>query len=316
MIIDAHNHIGIEMGSYTKFQFPYAQSLEDLLAKADGTPVTHWLVFPFVSYPTPEMTKHIHPPFESDVTHIPYGLANQSLVEEIQVVEKEAHRFLPVAILDPSRQVEEQIHQLQKLRQQHRFYALKIQGTIIQSKVIDLLGVGSPFLDLAAEWDCPFLIHSSIHPKDIWSQAADILKVVEARPDVRFLLAHSCRFHKPSLDRIQELPNAWFDCSAHGIHCQLAVKNLPAVAVEAERFPSDYATPATVLKDLAEAYPSKLIWGSDSPYYSWVSPTGELPEKLLSSYEKEWNCVEPLPPHLKTAITETNTLKWLAANID
>ncbi len=312
MIIDAHNHIGIEIAGYSKFHYPYAQSLEDLIIKAAPTPVSHWLVFPFVSYPNGSLESRMQPPAETPSAGIPYGLANENLLNEIDMtVTQPGKRALPVAILDPAREVAAQIKHLRTLRQRQRFYALKIQGTIIQSKVTELLGAGSAFLDLAAEWDCPFLIHSSILPSDIWSQAADLLRVAESRPDVRFVLAHSCRFHHPSLQRIAELPNTWFDCSAHRIHCELAMKENPAVAHASERFPSDYSDPATVLLDLVEAYPDKLIWGTDSPYYSWVAPTGELPESLLSSYQEEWDCVHPLPEPVKAAITKTNTLNWL-----
>lgn len=248
---------------------------------------------------------------------IPYGLANQNLLSEISNFDySEQKHFLPVAIIDPGRRVAKQIPHLRKLHATSRFYALKIQGTIIHSKVSDLLDTGSAFLDLAAEWNVPFLIHSSILPDDIWSQASDILRVVESRPDVRFLLAHSCRFHKPSLDRIAELPNAWFDCSAHRIHCDLAERNQPTVAVVKERFPANYSNPAKVLLELAKAYLDKLIWGTDSPYYSWIENSHGKKLRLVSSYADEWACVEALPESMIKAITQTNTLNWLGINAD
>ena len=313
MRIDAHNHIGIESANYLAGHYPYAQSIEDLRAKASGTEVTHWLVFPFVSYPArSDHGASLCPPAEHRVPDVPYGTANQNLLDEVANLDAPARRrFLPVAILDPARGVPEQVRHLRSLLAKHRIYALKIQGTILQSKVTELLDGGRDFLDLAAEFDLPFLIHSSILPEDIWSQAPDILKVVEARPDLRFILAHSCRFHKPSLDRIAELPNAWFDCSAHRIHCELAENDSPAVAAKEERFASDYADPSAVLRDLAEAYPEKLIWGTDSPYYSWIENNGSIPERLVSSYRAEWDCAAHLPEPLKTAATRTNTLNWL-----
>jgi len=318
MYIDNHNHIGIETANYLNSQYPYAQSLEDLAAKAAGTRVSHWLVFPFVSYPTSStLGRSTCPDTELKYPEIPYGLANQNLLSEISNLDdSDQKHFLPVAIIDPGRSVSEQIPHLRRLHATSRFYALKIQGTIIQSKVTDLLDAGSAFLDLAAEWNVPFLIHSSILPSDIWSQASDILRVVESRPDVRFLLAHSCRFHKPSLDRIAELPNAWFDCSAHRIHCELAQGNQPNIAIVKERFPSDYSNPAKVLRELAEAYPNKLIWGTDSPYYSWAENSHGQKLRLVSSYAAEWACVEALPKSIIKAITQTNTLNWLGIDED
>src|SRR5690606_4515208 len=90
-------------------------------------------------------------------------------------------------------------------------------------------------------------------------------------PNVRFCVAHSLRYDREQLDRLAQMPNAWFDCSAHRIHCDLAVANSGSIAPLERRFDSDYTRPAQVLRDLAEAYPNKMMWGSDSPFYSYVA---------------------------------------------
>jgi len=155
------------------------------------------------------------------------------------------------------------------------------------------------------------LIHSSVLPADIWAQAKDILDIVEVTPGVRFCVAHSLRFDREQLDRLATLPNAWFDCSAHRIHCQLAVDNGPSVAPPERRFPSDYTRPDQVLRDLAEAYPQKLMWGSDSPYYSFVASIGDVNFSLLSTYAEEVACFKALPDELQRLTGETNTLEFL-----
>lgn len=310
MIIDSHNHLGIELVNWIRGDYPYAQSLEDLRAKAVGSGVTHWVAFPFPSYArsAPEIT----PLDEVDLSAIPYEHSNRQLLREVdEYFPQEPRMVLPFAILDPSRQPEAQTGVLRALRQRHRIFGLKIQGTIIQSPVNALLREGECFLDLAAEWDVPFVIHSSIHPDDLWSQCADILEVAIARPDVRFVLAHSCRFHRPSLEKVMELPNTWFDCSAHRIHCDLAAKDSPAVAASRDRFATDYRDPSQVLCDLAEHYGKKLVWGTDSPYHSWASRSGDLPEELFSSYPLEWECVEALDLADRKRVTCDNTLHWL-----
>ena len=148
------------------------------------------------------------------------------------------------------------------------------------------------------------LIHSSVHPKDPWAQAGDILDIVERTPDVRFCLAHSCRFDRLQLDRLARLPNAWFDCSAHIIHCRLACRDAPPVAPPERRFATDYARPERALRDLAEAYPGKLLWGSDSPYYSFAAKGGTA---LFSSYADEGACLRALPPPLIREVAFENT---------
>ena len=121
---------------------------------------------------------------------------------------------------------------------------------------------------------------------------------------MRFCVAHSCRFDRVQLDRLARLPNAWFDCSAHIIHCHLACRDAPPVAPSERRFATDYTRPERVLRDLAEAYPGKLLWGSDSPYYSFAARGGTA---LFSSYGDEGACLHALPPPLLREVAFTNT---------
>jgi predicted TIM-barrel fold metal-dependent hydrolase len=218
---------------------------------------------------------------------------------------------LPFAILDPLRSPAPQIARLRDLHRRYPFYGLKIQPTMIQSDIGSLLREGRGFLELAEELDLPFLIHSSVAPEDTWSQAKTILRVAEATPRVRFCLAHSCRFDRECLDRVAELPNTWFDCSAHRIHCEGVVKGLGFVALPARRFDSDYTDPSRVLRDLAEAYPRKLLWGSDTPFQSYVAHIDGTFVSLRSTYEAEVACVRALPAALQQAVGHDNLLSLL-----
>jgi len=317
MIIDNHNHIGTDLSAYTGALQPYSQSSEDLAAKAAGTPVDRWIVFPFVAYLMGDSVPQSVPPIEGLNANAPYAVSNARLFEEVEEWNsRHPKSLIPFAMLDPERDAAGQVASLRALRQHHQFRGLKIQATLIRARIRALLEEGAPLVDLAEEWDLPFVIHSSVHPDDPWSPVEDILAVARARPRVRFVLAHSCRFDRAGLDAVAESPNTWFDCSAHRIHCELAVMDSPAVAVSADRFPSDYRSPSQVLHDLAEAYPEALIWGSDSPYYSWIARHGELPERLISTYPLEWECVAALSPERREAITKTNTLKWLGLHED
>lgn len=199
---------------------------------------------------------------------------------------------------------------MKKLRELHArfpFYGLKIQATVIQSDVNALLREGRGFLELAAELNLPFIIHSSVAPEDTWSQVRDILRIAEATPGVRFCLAHSCRYDRECLDRVAELPNTWFDCSAHRIHCESVVRGFPNVAPPARRFVADYRDPAAVMLALAAAYPTKFIWGSDSPFQSYVDSS----YSLRSTYAEETACLFALPPKLQQAAASDNLLALL-----
>lgn len=298
---------------YLQGYFPYAQHLQSLVSKKKYG-ISRWIVFPFCSNIAMDIDSlrkgEIN--YRKDSQAIPYAWENRRLMQEIyELFPEEGRAVLPFVIIDPLHETERQAAELLKLRQQYSFYGIKLQTTILRTPIKSLLAEGRVFLDLAAEWNIPLLIHSSVLPEDIWAQAMDILDIVEANPQVRFCLAHSLRFDKPQLDRLALLPNTWFDCSAHRIHCQLAVEDSPSVAAPEQRFDSDYTRPERVLLDLADAYPGKLMWGSDSPAYSFVAEFDNVHYELLSSYKAEVDCLMALPESIRERVGQSNALDFL-----
>lgn len=313
MRIDNHVHIGVDPLFYVNGWSPYALDVPGLLGEGENTGIDRWIVFPFVSYLGLDLAAMRRGEIRTAAEiEVPYSFENRRLLEEIaRQQEGDRKKLLPFLMADPGRFQSEQVREWEAVTKEHRIHGLKIQATIIRSPITTLLEKGSVMLDFAAERNLPVLIHSSIAPNDEWSQCADILRVAESRPEIRFILAHSCRFHRPSLDRIAELPNTWFDCSAHIIHCECAVLGLPTVAVPGERFDSDYTSPSRVLRDLAAAYPDKLIWGSDAPFYSY----GDANIQLRSSYRAEVDVLESLPPDKLERAACLNTLAWLGNDL-
>mgnify|MGYP005844309217 CR=1 FL=1 len=312
-IIDAHNHIGVELLFYLHGDYPYGQDLCSMIENRAAEPITDWIVFPFVtnqSFSTAAMREgRIEVSPEAPV---PYAFENRRLLQEVHDYFPEyTQKVIPFVMLDPARRVPEQVEALRSLRNEYAFSGFKIQATIIQSPIRSLMDNGAPLLDLAREWHLPFTIHSSIAENDPWSPCSDILDIAEANQDVHFCLAHSCRFDLPSLERLASLPNVWFDCSAHRIHCESVLRNLPNIATPSRRFPSDYRDPARVLADLHEAFPGKLIWGSDSPFYSWITSSGRLPFKLKSSYKAESDCLLAQDPNVIQDIACKHTLQYI-----
>lgn len=298
---------------YLRGFFPYSQQLTGLVKSGRAAGITHWMIFPFISnlsLDIAEMRKGniVYPGLEA----VPFEWENRRMLEEIyQLFPEEGRSAIPFVIVDPFRAPQAQAAALRKLKQDHPFYGIKLQTTVLESPIKSLLGEGKVLLELAAEWDVPLLIHSSVLPSDLWAQASDILDVAEATPEVRFCLAHSLRYDRVQLDRLAGTPNAWFDCSAHRIHCQLAVENHPSVAPPERRFASDYSDPSQVLRDLAECYPQKLMWGSDSPAYSFVGTFGGIRYELASTYEEEVACLTSLPTAMQQQVSVTNTLEFL-----
>lgn len=316
MVIDCHNHLGAEISSYLRGEFPYAQHFESLVREGRAHGVDRWIVFPMTCNFSMNLEKLREGiiDLEGGLEDVPYAFENRRMMREItELFPEEGRAAIPFAFFDPWRETAAQIEELRKLGQEYRIFGLKTQTTMIQSPITSLTKEGRGFLELAEEWDVPLLIHSSVLPEDKWAQARDILDIAEANPQVRFNAAHSCRFDREMLDRIVDLPNTWFDCSAHGIHCQLAVTDHPIVAPPARRFDSDYTDPARVLKDLAEAYPEKMMWGSDSPYHSFVAAFDGGRLELMSHYSDEADALNALPMDLKERVTDANIRAWLGA---
>lgn len=315
MLIDCHNHVGADLLFYLHGDFPYAQQLVQMMQEGGAMGITHWVVFPFVSYAAMDVTKFRAGEVNlgnGGLETVPYAFENRRLLEECQrLFPEEGKRTLPFVMVDPMRNTDAQAAELVKLRSEYRFHGIKIQSTIIQADIRRLAQEGRVFLDLAREWDVPFLIHSSVAESDLWAQARDILDLAEANPDIRFCAAHSCRYDKECLDRLNALPNAWFDCSAHCIHCVGAVDDLPYIAPRSRRFDTDYTRPERVIADLAAAYPDKFMWGSDSPFYSYAAEINGQVVRLISTYEKELAALKWNSPDVVQRITDTNTRAFL-----
>lgn len=318
MYIDCHTHVGIELGQYLNNGFPYGQHLPDLVHEGQGCGIDRFMVFPMVTNLTFNLAelRQERVVIEDGLETVPYAWENRRLMFEIyELFPEEGKSALPLAMFDPSRNTAEQGKALRALKADFKFVGLKTQPTMLQSPITALHEQGRIFLELAEEWDLPMLIHSSVLPSDIWSQASDIIDIAEKFPNVRFCVAHSCRFDKPSLDRIAALPNAWFDCSAHGIHCELALQDSPVVAPVGRRFDSDYSRPEVVLAHFAEAYPDKLMWGSDAPYYSFAArmPGGDR-IGLISTFKLEADYFHALPEEARHKAGYANTLAFLGVD--
>lgn len=315
MIIDCHNHVGVDVLFYLHGDFPYAQHLVAMVEEGGALGVDRWVVFPFVSHMALDVEGFLTAEIREggmQPEKVPYALENLRLLKEIYDLFPElSAKILPFVMADPMRNTAAQAVELRKLRERYRFHGIKMQTTILQADIKHLRDRGKVFLELAEEWDVPFLIHSSVAESDLWAQASDILDIAEENPRVRFCLAHSCRFDKECLDRVNALPNTWFDNSAHCIHCEGAVNDMAFIAPRARRFDSDYTNPAQVIADLAAAYPTKFMWGSDSPFYSYAAEINNKVVRLICTYEKELHALKANTPEVVRRIADTNTRAYL-----
>jgi predicted TIM-barrel fold metal-dependent hydrolase len=319
-LIDAHTHIGIDVASFYSGYYPYAITTEDHIVRMDVSKIGFTVTFPLVYTSYFQLQAYQNGVYRRDPrsgVSAPYEAENRHALRELcEDFPEFQERFLPFAFFDPSRRQAEQVANLRSLAKEYPLFGLKTASTYLHAPILDLLGKGACLLDFAAENDLPVTLHSAVLPGDAWAQVADILKVVEARPDVRFAIAHTCRFDRRALDRANELPNCFVDCSAFHIHCLLALRKRPSVALGKAQFPAPYANHAEALQLIAETYPDTLIWGTDTPAHYWKGkfrnekgewvrsdlPCGPLTE--IREFRK-------LPRKLQARIGHANTVRYL-----
>ncbi len=304
-LYDVHTHIGLDLAFYLRGWWPYAASAGDLLHHMDLNGIDRAVCFPF-AVPTAfdpyafaeRMELELHP------GRVPFDRENTLLLNEIEQLDTD-NRLHVLAMFDPSRLVDEQIKNLDPLI--GKITGLKLQGTLIKSPVTDLLGGGKPIMEFARQHNLPVLIHTAIFDQDLWAQPADCLKVAEANPDVRFNLAHSHRFHAPTLRIAAQMDNVWVDCSAHIIHCHAALEDAAHVAKPAERVDADYTNPAAALEAVHDIVGDSYMWGTDNPFHSWVDDN--ISE--ICTYKEEADALHALPPAVKQSMACDAPQAWL-----
>jgi predicted TIM-barrel fold metal-dependent hydrolase len=319
-LLDVHTHVGTDPVNYRRGDFPYAQSAEDLMVRLDRWGVDAAVCFPFLYSSWFDFDTFLQGRMKrsrSTKAEAPYAEENENLCREIyEAYPSCAGRLLPFMFFDPGRAQAEQVENLRRISGQYPVFGLKTATSYLQSHITDLLDAGSCLLDLAAEQNWPLMIHTSVMPGDPWAAVQAILKVVRARPDVRFGLAHTCRFDRAALEAAAALPNCFVDFSAFNIHCQCACGDSPVVAAASNRFPANYRIPAEAMASIAEACPDTMLWGTDSPYYCFmgrfVNDAGEtVITQLQCGTDTEINEFRKMPEKVRQRIGKENTLRYL-----
>lgn len=319
-LLDAHTHLGADAALFYKSEFPYALCAEDLSLRLKRARLECAVCFPFIYTDYFQLAAFGEGRFRRNTkgrSTVPYEFENLRLCREIYEAFPEfAGKLLPFAFFDPAREPSSQAAALRRLARRYPLFGLKTATSYLRTPITALLGKGAPLLDLAAELDIPVTLHTAVLPDDPWANVFEALKVVAARPEVRFALAHTCRFDRRALDRAAALPNCFVDCAAFHIHCRLAVMNHPAVAGRNHRFPADYRCHAAALQRVAETYPSKIIWGSDTPAHYWKGRFRdqrgrELYLDLACGPTKETDELRKLPSTLQRRIAQENTVRFL-----
>lgn len=307
--IDVHTHVGMDFAFFRAGRWPYAATVQDLLERLDRYGIDQAAAFPFVVASAFDPDAFIeHNDFQLLDDRFPYDFENAQLLTEIEWLDA-TDRVMPLLMFDPGRRVPEQVESLTRLIEQSRdrIFGLKTQTEVLRSPIRKLLDESRDILELAQQHDLPVLFHTAVSPNDKCSQVQDCLDVAEAWPNVRFNLAHSLRFDRPGLERAAALPNVWVDCSAHIIHCRLAVKDLHIVASKENRVDADYTKPAQVLEAIHAILGDSYMWGSDTPFNSWCDRGAQL----ICTYGEEIDVLQALPEAVRESMLRAAPHAWL-----
>jgi len=314
-VIDVHSHVGVALKSYAALEYPWAETVEGLYHRQLAGGVDVSVVFPFTGdlhfEPGPLMRGEMVPAAEP-VSPVPYALENRRVLKDVYDHCPEiAERFLPFVCIDPERDAAGQLNELRALADEYPLYGIKVNPVGCQSHVAGLLGEGAPLLDFAEERGLPMLFHTSL-ANDEYSRMADTLKIVESRPRLRFCLAHCLLFDRTLLERAEAAPNVWVDTAAMKIQVQLAREELPPKGL----IDADFSDHLAVMRTLCEIYPRMILWGTDSPCYSYIcrrkQGEGTVHEfRLKADYADEVAALECLPGELKARVSNLNTLEFL-----
>jgi predicted TIM-barrel fold metal-dependent hydrolase len=272
--IDIHTHIGIQIREAAQISFPYCSSAEDLAYRARANSVDLMVVFPISPAFYFDLETHIRTgrlePAAKPVSAAPYERENRLLLTDVfHFCPEHSSRFLPFVSVDPGRNVPEQIAVLRGLEREFPIYGVKILPILCQSKVIELLSTGEAFFDFFAERDWPVLLHASTDPTDEYSSATDVFRVIERHPELRYCLAHSLGFDRELLERADALPNVWVDTAALKIITELV--HTDPTQPTPTMLDLDYSDYTKVMQELVTRFPNTILWGSDSPYHSYIT---------------------------------------------
>lgn len=320
-VTDIHAHVGMSIKAYANIEFPYGQTVEGLHYRqvANGVDfTTAFPVGPALYFDISTLVREGRAvAADEPLSKAPYALENRMLFTEVfEYCPECADRFMPFVCIDPGRAIDGQLAALNQLAEEYPIYGIKCSPVACQSKVTDLHSIGQPLLEFAASRDLPLLFHVATDPNEGYSNVSDTLDLVERHPELRICLAHCCGFDRRSLERADALPNAWVDTAALKIQVQLVHEDSPLMPPPRERFESDYDDHIAVMRDLTAAFPRTIVWGSDSPWYSFISRRMQAPGvysefRLKATYEDETAALDGLPPEARDRACSFNAIAFL-----
>ncbi|MFC1479809.1 amidohydrolase family protein, partial [Planctomycetota bacterium] len=264
-----------------------------------------------------ELVKGNVKPASNPLSPVPYQTENTRVMQEVIDFCPELSRaFIPFVCVDPARKTKEQVEFLCSLEESYSIYGIKVNPVLCQSKIKSLMDEGACFLEFARERDIPFLFHVNPFSNEEYSSAEDAFKVIEKNPDIRFCAAHCILFHEEYLVKAENMENVWVDTAALKIQVQLVNDKSPIIEDFDVLMEGDYSNHISIMRTLAERFPDTLIWGTDSPAYSYIC-TRKQGEgnfslfNLKAEYGDEAEALNGLSGDLREKVGSENARRFL-----
>jgi predicted TIM-barrel fold metal-dependent hydrolase len=316
-IIDVHTHVGIGATSYVAGSYPYCQSVESLLCRLNMYGIDCAVTFPFgealMNDVCQSLSQDKRIDSHSTPSGAPYAVENRLLCDEVYAkAPGAAGRILPFLNADPGRHIRKQLKEMQAISEEFPIYGIKIAGVAVHSSHKHLMDKAEGIVRFAEERNIPILLHSTAYKDDRFCFNGINLAVAKKFPKVRFCLAHCLGFDREHLKQADKLANVWVDSAA----MKIQVEAEDIMAPPERRYKSDYTDHTKVFADLAKSFPKTMLWGSDSPAYSYITkrryPDGSIVDfKLEGTYAMEAAVIDALPESKRYQIASKNTRHFL-----
>jgi predicted TIM-barrel fold metal-dependent hydrolase len=254
---------------------------------------------------------------DKPISSSPFAIENNLIFKEVfDFCPELSNRFLPFVSIDTGRAIKAQVKELEKINDRYPIYGIKVLGVATQSKVIKLLDESRVFLDFAESLDIPMLFHTTPTRDDEYSNVDDVLRVVEKRPGIRFCLAHCILFHQHYLDLADQAKNVWIDTAALKVQVDLLMDYIGNGVDEKDLIDADFSDYKKVMRYLCDKYPETIIWGTDSPAYSYITRRRQGKDtyrdfRYKGTYEDEINALKSLSNKQMEKAGSINAIKFL-----
>lgn len=280
-IIDAHTHSGgISFTHYFLEAFPYCCSIRELILNMNNAMVDYSITFPIptniCTAISPTVDKITH---DIIFTHEPclYYWANRRLLIETRMYGE--GRVLPFVLFSLYGDYKRQIENINILSKEFDIYGIKIHTSADRTSLERILE--EPILfSFFQNIDLPIIVHSGF---ERFSNAAEMCKVFEAFPNLRFCVAHAGRMNSKFLHDIKDLSNVWIDISPI-THLYETLNDRKEDIIQL-----DYSNPQEMINYLMEKFSHKVLFGTDYPWvhcgYLKKFKNTSMPDDYLKSIE-------------------------------